>query len=394
MKKSVLAALLAIGTALTSGAFADTVKVGIIAPLSGPYSVNGKIWEATVKAFQKINGTTVGGTTVEVVWKDLSEINPAQAKALAQELIVKDKVQYIGGLYFTPDALAVAAIAQEAKVPSVIFNAATSSILDKSDYLLRTSYTLPQVTVPAAKYALQTKAKSVVTMVSDYGPGLDSENAFVKTFIAGGGTVTEKIRVPLKTTDFGPFMQKIKSQKPDAVFVFGPGGPPTYAIIKAYSEAGLKQAGIRFIGTGETSEVDLPGFGDAALGLETALHYSPAHPSPKNQLFIKTAAEVAPGTIINAVAVGAYDGMAVIYKMVEATGGQKDGAKAMASVRGFAWESPRGPVKIDATSRELIQNVYMRVIDRDEAGKLRNKEFLTFDNQPDHGRSAELKVGN
>ena len=394
MKKSVLAAALTISTALATGALADTVKVGIIAPLSGPYAVNGKIWETTVKAFQKIHGTTSGGNTVEIVWKDLSEINPAHAKALAQELIVKDKVQYIGGLYFTPDALAVAAIAQEAKIPAVIFNAATSSILDKSDYLLRTSYTLPQVTVPAAKYALQTKAKSAVTMVSDYGPGLDSENAFIKTFIAGGGTVTEKIRVPLKTTDFGPFMQKIKAQKPDAVFVFGPGGPPTYAIIKAYNEAGLRQAGIRFIGTGETSEVDLPGFGDAALGLETALHYSPAHPSAKNQLFIKTAAEIAPVTIINAVAAGAYDGLAVIYKMVEATGGQKDGAKAIASVKGFAWESPRGPVKIDATSRELIQNVYMRVIDRDEAGKLRNKEFLTFDNQPDHGRSAELKAGN
>ena len=394
MKNYQLACALALGLASATSAFADTVKVGIIAPLSGPYSVNGKMWETTVKAFQKINGTTAGGHTVEVVWKDLSEINPAQAKALAQELIVKDKVQYIGGLYFTPDALAVAAIAQEAKVPAVIFNAATSSILDKSDFLLRTSYTLPQVTVPAAKYALDKKVKSVVTMVSDYGPGLDSENAFVKTFAAGGGTVAEKIRVPLKTTDFGPFMQKIKSLKPDAIFVFGPGGPPTYAIIKAYGEAGLKQAGIRFIGTGETSEVDLPGIGDAALGLETALHYSPAHPSLKNQQFIKAAAEVSPSTIINASAVGAYDGMSVIYKMVEATGGQRDGAKAVASVKGWSWESPRGPVKIDATSRELVQNVYMRIVDKDESGKLRNREFATFEAQPDHGRSAELRAGN
>lgn len=394
MKNYQLACALALGLASATSAFADTVKVGIIAPLSGPYSVNGKMWETTVKAFQKINGTTAGGHTVEVVWKDLSEINPAQAKALAQELIVKDKVQYIGGLYFTPDALAVAAIAQEAKVPAVIFNAATSSILDKSDFLLRTSYTLPQVTVPAAKYALDKKVKSVVTMVSDYGPGLDSENAFVKTFTAGGGTVVEKIRVPLKTTDFGPFMQKIKSLKPDAIFVFGPGGPPTYAIIKAYGEAGLKQAGIRFIGTGETSEVDLPGIGDAALGLETALHYSPAHPSPKNQQFIKAAAEVSPTTTINASAVGAYDGMSVIHKMVEATGGQRGGAKAVASVKGWSWESPRGPVKIDATSRELVQNVYMRIVDKDESGKLRNREFSTFEAQPDHGRSAELRVGN
>ena len=391
MKKILSAAALALGLALAPAAMADVVKVGIIAPLSGPFSVNGKIWEASVKAFQKLNGTTSGGHTVDVVWKDLADINPAQAKALAQELIIKDKVQYIGGLYFTPDALAVAAIAQEAKLPTVIFNAATSSILEKSEFLLRTSYTLPQVSVVAAKHAAQKQVKTVVTMVSDYGPGLDAENAFVKTFTADGGQVVEKIRAPLKTMDFGPFMQKIKTVKPDAVFVFGPGGPPTFAIIKAYSEAGLKQAGIRFIGTGETSEIDLPGIGDAALGLETALHYSPAHTSPKNQAFIKAATELAPGTTLNATAVGAYDGMAIIYRMVEATNGKRDGAKAMAAAKGHAWESPRGPLKIDPDSRELVQNVYVRVVDKDEGGKLRNRETSTFEAQPDWGRSAALK---
>lgn len=391
MKKILSAAALALGISLAQGAMADVVKVGIIAPLSGPFSVNGKIWEASVKAFQKLNGTTSGGHTVEVVWKDLADINPAQAKALAQELIIKDKVQYIGGLYFTPDALAVAAIAQEAKLPTVIFNAATSSILEKSEFLLRTSYTLPQVSVVAAKYATQKQVKTAVTMVSDYGPGLDAENAFVKTFTADGGQVVEKIRAPLKTMDFGPFMQKIKTIKPDAVFVFGPGGPPTFAIIKAYSEAGLKQAGIRFVGTGETSEIDLPGIGDAALGLETALHYSPAHTSSKNQAFIRTAAELAPGTIINATAVGAYDGMAIIYRMIEATNGKRDGAKAMAAAKGHAWESPRGPLKIDSDSRDLVQNVYVRVVDKDEGGKLRNREVMTFEAQPDWGRSAGLK---
>ena len=391
MKNLLCAGAIALGLAFTTSAMADVVKVGVIAPLSGPFSVNGKMWEASVKAFQKLNGTTVKGHTVEVIWKDLADINPAQAKALAQELILKDKVQYIGGLYFTPDALAVAAIAQEAKMPTVIFNAATSSILDRSEFLLRTSYTLPQVSVIAARYAQQKQVKTVVTMVSDYGPGLDAENAFVKTFIAEGGQVVEKIRAPLKTTDFGPFMQKIKTVKPDAVFVFGPGGPPTFAIIKAYSEAGLKQAGIRFIGTGETSELDLPGIGDAALGLETALHYSPAHVSPRNQAYVKAMAEVSPSTIVNAVAVGAYDGMAVVYKMIEATNGQRDGAKAMESAKGFAWESPRGPLRIDPGSRELVQNVYVRVVDKDESGKLRNREIMTFDAQPDWGRSAALK---
>jgi branched-chain amino acid transport system substrate-binding protein len=392
MKNVIAAALLAAVAALSGVASADTVKVGIIAPLSGPYSINGKMWEATAKAFQKINGSTVKGHTVELVWKDLADINPAQAKALAQELIVKDKVQYLGGLYFTPDALAVAAIAQEAKVPAVIFNAATSSILDKSDFLLRTSYTLPQVSVPAAKFALDSKARTAATLVSDYGPGLDSENAFIKTFTAGGGKIVEQIRVPLKTTDFGPFMQKVKALKPDAVFVFGPGGPPTYAIIKAYGEAGLKQTGIRFIGTGETSEVDLPGIGDVALGLETVLHYSPAHPSDLNQRFIKTVAEQSPGVIINAAAVGAYDGLAVIYKMIESTDGQRDGAKAIAATKGWHWESPRGMVSIDQSSRELVQNVYLRVVDKDDAGKLRNREVSSFGMQPDHGRSAALQA--
>lgn len=390
MKRLILAGVLAL--ACGASALAQTVKVGIIAPLSGPFSSNGKMWEATVKAYQKIHGTKVGDATIEVVWKDLADINPAQARALAQELIVKDKVQYLGGLYFTPDALAVGAIAQEAKVPTVIFNAATSSILDKSDHLLRTSYTLPQVSVPAARYALEQKLRTVVTLVSDYGPGLDSENAFVKTFTAGGGQVLEQIRAPLKTSDFGPFMQKIKTIKPDAVFVFGPGGPPTYAIIKAYSEAGLKQAGVRFIGTGETSELDLPAIGDAALGLETALHYSPAHESAMNQTFLKTVAELSPQVVINAVSVGAYDGMAVIYRMVEATKGQRDPAKALAAAKGWQWESPRGPVKIDAQSRELVQNVYVRVVDKDASGRLRNREIKTYEMQPDHGRSAALQA--
>lgn len=390
MKRLILAGVLAL--ACGASALAQTVKVGIIAPLSGPFSSNGKMWEATVKAYQKIHGTQAGGATVEVVWKDLADINPAQARALAQELIVKDKVQYLGGLYFTPDALAVGAIAQEAKVPTVIFNAATSSILDKSDHLLRTSYTLPQVSVPAARYALDQKLRTVVTLVSDYGPGLDSENAFVKTFTAGGGQVLEQIRAPLKTSDFGPFMQKIKTIKPDAVFVFGPGGPPTYAIIKAYSEAGLKQAGVRFIGTGETSELDLPAIGDAALGLETALHYSPAHESAMNQTFLKTSAELSPQVVLNAASVGAYDGMAVIYRMVEATKGQRDPAKALAAAKGWQWESPRGPLKIDAQSRELVQNVYVRVVDKDASGRLRNREIKTYEMQPDHGRSAALQA--
>lgn len=385
MKRNLMAGVLAL--ACLAPALADTIKVGIIAPVSGPYSTMGKQWEATVKAYQKINGTSVDGHTVEVVWKDLSDINPAQAKALAQELVIKEKVQYLGGLYFTPDAMAVAAVAQEAKIPTVIFNAGTSSILDKSEYMLRTSNTLGQVSVPAARRALDQKLRTAVTLVADYGPGLDAETSFVKAFTEGGGKVLESIRAPLKTTDFGPFMQRIKAEKPDLVYVFGPGGPQTFGIIKGYAEAGLKQAGIRFLGSGETSELDLPAIGSAALGLETMLHYSPVHPSALNEKFTRTVEEVAPGTILNSVGVGGYDGMAVIYHMIQATKGQRDPAKAMAAAKGWEWESPRGPLKIDPVSRDLIQNVYVRVVDKDASGRLRNREIGTYAMQPDYGRA-------
>jgi len=384
MKRYLVAGLLSL--ACLAPALADTIRVGVIAPISGPYSTMGKQWEATIKAYQKINGTSIDGHTVEVVWKDLSDINPSQAKALAQELVIKDKVQYLGGLYFTPDAMAVAAVAQEAKIPTVIFNAGTSSILDKSEYMLRTSNTLGQVSVPAARRALDQNLHTAVTLVADYGPGMDAETAFVKAFTEGGGKVLESIRAPLKTTDFGPFMQRIKAEKPDLVYVFGPGGPQTYGIIKGYAEAGLKQAGVRFLGSGETSELDLPAIGDAALGLETMLHYSPVHPSALNEKFIKTVQEVAPGTILNSVGVGGYDGMAVIYHMIQATRGQRDPAKAMAAAKGWEWESPRGPLKIDPVSRDLIQNVYVRVVGKDASGRLRNREIGTYPMQPDFGR--------
>jgi branched-chain amino acid transport system substrate-binding protein len=383
------ASVAAAALTFASSAMADVIKVGVIGPMSGPFSSVGQAWDGAIKAYQKIHGTTAGGHTVEIVYRDLPEVNPAQAKALAQELVIKEKVQYLAGMYFTPDAVTVGTLAQEAKVPAVIFNAATSSILDKSEYLLRTSYTLPQVSVPVAKYALEKKVKTVVTLVSDYGPGLDSENAFAATFTAGGGTVVEKIRAPLKTTDFGPFMQKAKALKPDALFVFAPGGPPTYALTKAYNESGLKDAGVRFLGTGETSEVDLQTLGAGAMGFETGLFYSPSHKSAVNDTFIKALAAVAPGVVPSATVVGPYDGMQLIYHMIEATGGQRDSAKAMASARGYAWESPRGPLKIDAKSRDLIQNVYMRVVEKDATGKYINREFRTFDMQPDYGRVGD-----
>ncbi|NEX64700.1 ABC transporter substrate-binding protein [Noviherbaspirillum galbum] len=381
-------AALTVALAMSVGtAQADVIKVGVIAPMSGTFALTGQTWEGAIKAYQKLHGTTAGGHTIEVIYRDMPEINPAQARALAQELVVKEGVQYLAGLYFTPDALAVAALAQEAKVPVVIFNASTSAILDKSEYLLRTSYTLPQVGVPVAKYALEKNVKRVVTLVSDFGPGLDAEKAFTTAFAAGGGKLLENIRAPLKTTDFGPLMQRVKSLKPDALYVFAPGGPLTYALIKAYNEAGLKAAGVRFLGTAETDEDQLQTMGPEVIGFETGMYYSASHNSAVNNAAVKALREVAPKAVPTVQLVNAFDGLHVIYHMVEATNGQRNGAKAIASAKGFSWESPRGPLKIDPNTRDLLQNVYMRVVEKDPAGRYINREIRTFEMQPDYGRA-------
>lgn len=370
-------------------ASAEPVKVGIIAPFSGPFSNFGETWKQGIAAYQKIHGKAVGGQDVELIFRDLTGPNPSEAKALAQELVIKDKVQYLGGIVFTPNAFAIAPVVEEAKIPTVIFNAATSSVLDKSKYFVRISYTLPQITVPIARFALEQNVKNIVTMVSDYAPGVDAETAFVKSFEGGGGKVIEKIRVPLKTTDFGPFLQRAKGMSPQALFIFFPGGPPSFGVIKAYKDNDLRGAGIRLFGTSEADERDLPAIGDAALGLESGMFYSGAHESAANKAFVD-ALKGDPSAIANASTLEGFDGIAAIYRMIEVTKGKRDPEAAMAALRGFAWESPRGPVRIDPESRHIVQNVYIRKVEKNAEGKLVHKEFKTYEQQPDYGR-AEAK---
>ena len=371
----------------THVAAAEPVKVGIIAPFSGPFSNFGEDWKRAIAAYQKIHGKSAGGQEIELVFRDLTGPNPSEAKALAQELVIKEKVQYLGGVVFTPNAFAIAPVVEEAKIPTVIFNAATSSVLEKSKYFVRISYTLPQITVPIARFALDQGVKSIVTMVSDYGPGIDAETAFVKAFEAGGGKVAEKIRVPLKTTDFAPFMQRAKGMTAQAMFMFFPGGPPSFAAIKAYKDNDLRGAGIRLFGTSEADEKDLPAIGDAALGLESGMFYSGSHDSAANKAFVDALKAVAPTAVANPSALEGFDGMAAIYRMVAATKGKRDPDAAMAAIKGFAWESPRGPVRIDPESRHIIQNVYIRKVEKDAEGKLIHKEFKTYEQQPDYGRA-------
>ncbi|TIW21924.1 MAG: ABC transporter substrate-binding protein [Mesorhizobium sp.] len=388
MRRILLAAVAAI--ALGGTALADTIKVGVIGPFSGPFAIQGKNFKAGIDAWTALNGAKVGNDDVEIVYRDLPAANPAQAKSLAQDLVVKEHVQYLAGFYFTPDAMAVTPLLEQANVPMVIMNAATSVIVTKSPLVVRTSFTLWQTSVPMAKVAAQRSIKKVITVVSDYGPGVDAETAFATTFKADGGEIVQSVRMPLSTTDFSPIMQRVKDSGAEAVFAFLPSGPTTLGFLKSYNENGLKQAGIQFLAPGDlTQESDLPALGDAALGVTTTFHYSIAHDSAENKKFVE-AARTAIGNPaeLSFPSVGAYDGMRVIYKMIEATGGKQDAKKAVDAVKGMAWDSPRGPVSIDPESRHITQNIYLREVAKAEDGTYYNKEVQTFRNMTDPGLAA------
>ncbi|MBN9012546.1 MAG: ABC transporter substrate-binding protein, partial [Rhizobiales bacterium] len=288
MKKSatLLSAAVAIGL-MTGGASADVIKVGVIGTMSGPYALFGKNFKMGIDAWVAEHGNKVGNHTVEFIYRDEESPNPAKSKALAQELLVKDKVQYLAGVYFTPDAMAIAPLLDESKTPLVVMNAATSAIVQKSPYIVRTSFTMWQNTVPAAKVAKTNGSKKVAIAVSDYGPGIDAEAAFKKTFEAEGGKVVEAIRMPLNTTDFGPIMQRIKDSGADTIFTFLPAGPPTLGFVKAYIDNGLKAGGVKLMSTGDVvTEPDLPTIGDAGIGILSTYHYAVSHDSPENKAFI------------------------------------------------------------------------------------------------------------
>ena len=369
--------------ALATTASADTIRVGVIAPFSGPFATWGKQFKEAIEVYQAEHGTSVGDHDIEILYRDSGGPKPDSAKALAQELLIREQVDYLGGFVFTPNALAVAPLIDRAKKPAVIFNAATSIITEQSDYFVRTGFTLWQVTVPLAEWAYGQGIRTVVTAVSDYGPGADAEKAFKSAFEAKGGTVVDQIRMPLSTTDFAPFMQRVKDQTPDAVFGFLPAGPPTFAFTKSYNENGLRDGGITFLGTGETDETTLDALGDAAIGLTTAYHYSGAHESELNAAFTGSLAQMFPDSVANLASVGAYDGMNAIYRMIEAAGA--DGPAAIDAIRGAAWESPRGPMSIDPETRHITQNVYVRRVEKTEDGKYVNREFETIEAVPDLG---------
>ncbi|HVO89459.1 MAG TPA: ABC transporter substrate-binding protein [Casimicrobiaceae bacterium] len=385
MTKLLVAAATAVLLAVP--AYAQTIKVGIIAPFSGPFADYGKMFEAGAKAYQKVNGTSVGNHKIELVIRDTGGPSPEVAKRLAQELAVRENVDFLAGFGLTPEALAVADIATQAKKPMVIFNAATSIITTKSPYITRTSMTLPQISAPLGTWAAKNGIKKVITLVADYGPGNDAENAFKKSFTAGGGQVVDSIRTPLQSPEFAPYIQRIKDAKPDAVFIFVPAGEQSIAVMKAYTERGLAQAGIKAIATGDvTDDHVLNAMGDAALGMITTFHYSAAHDSPENRTFLKAYAEVAPNAgRANFMTVGAYDGMAAIYEVVRKLDGKIDADKAMEVLKNFKIESPRGPIAIDPQTRDIVQTIYVRRVEK-RNNELWNVEFDKFENVKDPGK--------
>jgi branched-chain amino acid transport system substrate-binding protein len=388
MKRVIIAALAAI--IMGSAAYADTIKIGVVGPFSGPFALQGKNFKAGIDAYMAMNGATVGDDTIEVIYRDLPAPDPAQSKALAQELVVKEKVQYLAGFYFTPDAMAVTPILKQANVPLVIMNAATSAIVTKSPLVVRTSFTTWQTSTPIAKVAHDAGVGKVISVVSDYGPGIDAENAFKAGFEKEGGAVVDAIRIPLSTNDFSPIMQRIKDSGAQGVFAFLPSGPTTLGFVKAYNENGLKEAGIKFFAPGDlTQESDLPALGEAALGIQTTFHYAVSHDSPENKAFVEAASKaIGNPAELSFPSVGAFDGMNVIYKMIEATGGEQDAQKAVDAVKGLSWVSPRGPVSIDPESRHITQNIYLREVTKADDGSYYNKEIQTFEKQGDPGLAA------
>ena len=389
MNNNVKATLMVMATAIATGALAQqpAVKIGVIAEFSGPFADYGTQIVNGMKTYLKLHGDTFGGRKVEFIQRDTTGAAPDIAKRLAQELITRDNVDILAGFGLTPNALAVAPIDAEAKKPMVIMNAATSIITTRSPYIVRVTHTLPQDTQPIAQWAAKNGIKRAYTLISDYGPGIDAEGAFVKAFKAAGGEIIDSVRTPLQNPDFAPYLQRIKDSKPDAVFVFLPPGSQTIAFIKGYEERGLKQAGVKLIGTGDlTDDGVLQAMGEPTLGLITSFHYSASHDSPENKAFVKAYAEVN-GTKYrpNFMACAGYDGMAAIAEALKKTGGSVDPDKFMTALKGMKLMSPRGPIMIDPETRDIVQTVYIRKVERVN-GELYNMEFDKFPDVKDPGK--------
>ncbi len=382
MRRHFLKALAATALATLMSATAqaqESIKIGLILPMTGPFTSTGKQIAAAANLYIQQNGATVAGRKIELILKDDTGVADV-TKRLAQELIVNDKVTAIAGFGLTPLALATAPLATQGKTPMVVMAAATSIITERSPFIVRTSQVVPQIAGPFGTWAAAQGMKRVVTIVSDFGPGHDVETSFSASFKEAGGQV-ENMRVPLQNPDFSPFLQRVADAKPEALLVFVPSGAGS-VFMKQFAERGLDKSGIRLIGTGDVTDDDiLNGMGDVALGVTTAHHYSASHDSPENKAYVEAFKKANNGLRPNFMSVGGYDGMHALYEGLKKTNGA-GGEALVDAMKGLKWNSPRGPMSIDPETRDIIQNVYIRKVERVN-GELYNMEFATIPNVKD-----------
>ncbi len=362
-------------SALPAGA-EDVVKIGVVLPMTGPFASTGRQVQAGIKAYLALHGDSVAGKKIETILRDDGGVAD-QTRRIAQELVVNDGVKMLLGFGLTPLAMAVAPVLNQANVPAIITSATTSAIMKQSEFFVRVSMAGPQSAVPVAIWANENKLKRVVTLVSDYGPGIDIEQGFTNQFKKEGGTIVEAVRVPLQNPDFAPFLQRVRDAKPDAVFVFVPSGVGAL-FMKQFVERGLAEAGIKLIATGDVTDDDLlNGIGPAAKGVITGHFYSALHDSSENKAFVESIGKASNGMRPNFMAVGGFDGMHLAFEALKKTGGDTDGAKLVDAMKGMSWKSPRGPIAIDPATRDIVQDIYIREV-RDVHGELYNVELATY----------------
>jgi branched-chain amino acid transport system substrate-binding protein len=372
-----------IGLAAPSASAADTFKIGLIASYTGAFATWGPQFQNAVEAFQAIRGKTVKGPKgedieVQFVYRDANSAGADKAKQLAEELVLRERVKMLTGFELSPHALAVGPIANEAKVPVVIMNAATSSITRSSPYYVRTSVTIPQWSASMGKWAAENGVKTVYTIVSDYAPGHDAETYFHKAFKQNGGEIVGSSRTPIQETNFAAYMERALQAKPDAVYMFQPGGSPSIAFVKAFVERGLKQAGIRLLGGGEFAELYLPNFTDDVIGVNSVNHYTESNSLPENiEMRDQLRKMFGDKGVTDVASVGSWDAMSLIYLALAEAGASADGLKYIDAMKGKTLRSPRGPIMIDPQERDIVQNIYIRRVDK-VGGKLTNVDIATI----------------
>ncbi|MGB8999445.1 MAG: ABC transporter substrate-binding protein [Pseudolabrys sp.] len=391
MKRSLFtgAALLAV-VMLPAGANAQ-IKIGVINSYSGQFADTGAQIDNGIKLYMKQHGDTVAGKKIEIIRKDTGGPNPDVAKRLAQELIVRDKADILAGFTLTPEALGAASVSEEAKKLMVVMNAATSIVTTKSPYIVRVSLTLPQIADTLATWAVKKGGtKKAYTMVSDYGPGIDAEGAFQKAFKEAGGEIVGSVRMPVANPDFSAFVQRAKDLNPESIFVFIPGGAQPAALGKAFAERGIDPKKVKLLSTGEpVDETAIKSMGDLALDRISAWHYDFNHKSKMNSDFVKAFnAEYKRNP--DFFAVGGYDGMHLIYEALKKTKGNADGDALIAAIKGMKWESPRGVIWIDPETRDVVQTVYIRRVQK-VGNDIVNVEFDKIENVKDPVKAAMKK---